>query len=204
MLEVLKQLYGEAVTEESFGVFKEELGKRFVPKSEFNQRGEELKQLREKVAQQAEELAELQTVAEEKTALSEALSVAEAKQAELIATYESQAAAERLRLTLDQALNASGARNLIAVKALLDMDKITLEEGVLKGFEEQLWELKKENSYLFEADKQTVQFMRPAKNNQVDLTRDDFKKMGYMERLKLKKEQPELYIAMTRKTGGNK
>ena len=40
MLEVLKQLYGEAVTEESFDVFKEELGKRFVPKSEFNQRGE--------------------------------------------------------------------------------------------------------------------------------------------------------------------
>lgn len=204
MLEVLKQLYGEAVTEESFDAFKEELGKRFVPKSEFNQRGEELKQLREKVAQQTEELAELQNVAEEKAALVEALSAAEAKQAELIATYESQAEAERLRLALDQALHASGARNLIAVKALLNMESITLEEGVLKGLEEQLWELKKENSYLFEAEQQTVQFMRPARNNEADLTPEEFKKLGYMERLKLKKEQPELYLAMTQKAGGNK
>jgi len=204
MLEVLKQLYGDAVTEESFGMFKEELGKRFVPKSEFNQRGEELKQLREKVAQQTEELAEMQIVAEEKAALSEALSAAEAKQAELIATYESQAEAERLRLALDQALQGSGARNLIAVKALLNMESITLEDGMLKGFEEQLWELKKENSYLFEAEKNVVQFMRPAKEDKADLTREDFKKLGYMERLKLKKEQPELYMAMTQKTGGNK
>lgn len=204
MLEVLKQLYGEAVTEESFVMFKEELGKRFVPKAEFNQRGDELKQLREKVAQQTDELAELQMVAEEKEALSEALREAEAKQAELIATYESQAEAERLRLTLDQALQAAGARNLIAVKALLDMESISLQDGRLNGFEEQLWELKKENSYLFEADKNVVQFMRPAKEDKVDLTHEDFKKLGYMERLKLKKEQPDLYLAMTQKTGGNK
>ena len=204
MLEVLKQLYGEAVTDESFDVFKEELGKRFVPKSEFNQRGGELKQLREKVAQQAEELAELQTVAEEKEALSEALSVAEAKQEELIAAYESRTNAERLQLALEQALQASGARNIIAVKALLDMEKITLDEEGLKGFEEQLWELKKENSYLFEADKHIVQVIHPASYDKADLSREDFKKMGYMERLKLKKEQPELYIAMTQKTGGNK
>lgn len=204
MLEVLKQLYGEAVTEESFVMFKEELGKRFVPKAEFNQRGDELKQLREKVAQQTDELAELQMVAEEKEVLSETLREAEAKQAELIATYESQAEAERLRLTLDQALQAAGARNLIAVKALLDMESISLQDGRLNGFEEQLWELKKENSYLFEADKNVVQFVRPAKEDKVDLTHEDFKKLGYMERLKLKKEQPDLYLAMTQKTGGNK
>ena len=51
MIEVLKMLYGDAVTEESLKRFQEELGKKFVPKSEFNQRGEELKMLREQLAE---------------------------------------------------------------------------------------------------------------------------------------------------------
>lgn len=196
MLEVLKKLYGEAVTEESLERFKEELGKRFVPKADFNQRGEELKMLREKAAQQEEALADFQKLLQEKEALQQALLEAEAKQAELIEAYEGREAQERLRGALERALKEAGARNVTAVKALLDMGSITLENGELKGFFEQLRELKKENGYLFEAGEHNVQFVRPAARGKSDMSQEDFKKMGYMERLKMKREQPELYQSM--------
>lgn len=196
MLEVLKKLYGEAVTEESLERFKEELGKRFVPKADFNQRGEELKMLREKAAQQEEALADFQKLLQEKEALQQALLEAEAKQAELIEAYEGREAQERLRGALERALKEAGARNVTAVKALLDMGSITLENGELKGFFEQLRELKKENGYLFEAGEHNVQFVRPAARGKSDMSQEDFKKMGYMERLKMKREQPEQYQSM--------
>ena len=195
MLEVLKKLYGEAVTEESLEKFKEELGKRFVPKSEFNQRGEELKLLREKTAQQEEALAEQEAVLAERDALKQALEQAEMQKKELIATYEKQQESERLQGALDQALMKAGARNLIAVKALLNMEEITLENGVLCGLDEQLWTMKQENGYLFEAGENNVQFIRPAAKGKAEVTSEEFKKMGYMERLKLKREQPDLYHA---------
>ncbi len=196
MLEVLKKLYGEAVTEESLAKFKEELGKRFIPKSDFNQRGEELKLLRDKVAQQETTLAEFETVTGKLEALKLALEKAEEEKAELIATYESKQAAERMKNALDEGLKKAGARNLTAVKALLDMESITLEEGTLIGFDEQLWQLKQENSYLFEAGENNIQFMRPAAKGKTEVTVEDFKNMGYMERLKMKKEQPEMYQAL--------
>ncbi len=193
MLEVLKKLYGEAVTEESLAKFKEELGKRFIPKSEFNQRGEDLKLLRDKVAQQEKTLAEFEAVTEKLEALEQALARAEEEKAELITTYENKQAAEKLKNALDEALKKAGARNLTAVKALLDMEAITLNEGMLTGFDEQLWQLKQENSYLFEAGEHNIQVIRPAAKGKTEVTVEDFKKMGYMERLKMKKEQPELY-----------
>ena len=197
MLEVLKKLYGEAVTEESLERFKEELGKKFVPKSEFNQRGEELKLLREKISQQETELIDFQDVIREKEAFKLALEESQAEQKALIADYEKREAKERLHGALEQALHKVGARNVTAVKALLNMEEITLENGNLTGLDEQIRILKHENGYLFEAGENNIQLIRPAAKGKADIAREDFQKMGYMERLKLKKEQPELYHVLT-------
>ncbi len=51
---------------------------------------------------------------------------------------------------LDVALAGSGAKNTKALRALLDMDKITFEDGKLNGFSEQLETVKSENGYLFD------------------------------------------------------
>ena len=49
------------------------------------------------------------------------------------------------------ALIKSGAKSEKALEGFIDRSKITFENGVLSGFEEQLEEIKKENSYLFES-----------------------------------------------------
>ncbi len=49
------------------------------------------------------------------------------------------------------ALMKSGAKSEKAIEGFLDRSKISFKGGVLSGFEEQLEEIKKENSYLFES-----------------------------------------------------
>ncbi len=202
MQEILKRLYGEAVTEESLSIFNEELGKRFVSKADFNQRTEELKTLKSQVASMEEELLAADEAVQQAEELRRKLQEAEENYAKELAAYTEQETKKQFKATLDKSLSEAGARNLIAVKALLDFDQLTFENGELVGLSEQLWELKKENPYLFLEKQQDIQFIQPAAKRQTDIADEDFKKLGYMERVKLKREQPELYRAMIQKTGG--
>ncbi|MBE7048684.1 MAG: hypothetical protein E7393_04870 [Ruminococcaceae bacterium] len=193
MQEVLKKLYGEAVTEENLARFHEELGRRFVSKADFNQRGEELKTLREQNAYQEQELSALRETVLEAEHLRQQLECEMQKHEAEMEAYHAQESEKQLRDAVDRALTEAGARNLTAVKALLNLETISLEDGKLQGLAEQLWELKKENSYLFDMNHQDIQFICPSEQKSHAVTSQDFQKMGYMERLKLKREQPELY-----------
>ena len=201
MEKILKQLYGDAVTEESLVLFKEELGKRFVPKSEFNQRGEELKKFRMQLAEYEAQKAENVGQKQENQALWEELHALKAEYEQEKTLAKQREEDIRLQSALDQALAAEKARNLVAVKALLDMNEITFEEGKLHGLAEQLQTLKQDNGYLFEEKDGVQPFVRPG-GSKVAFSQEDFEKMGYMERLKLKKEQPELYRKFTQNRGG--
>lgn len=69
------------------------------------------------------------------------------------AKYQEDLAKTKIGYQTDLAITQSGARNVKAVKALLDGDKITLDEkGQLTGLNEQLEAVKKDNDYLFQAD----------------------------------------------------
>lgn len=92
---------------------------------------------------------------------------------------------------LELAISALKPKNSKAVRALLDIDSITYENGELIGFKEQAETVKRENSFLFEGE--TPRFARPVTGGEGEITRDDFKKLSYMEKLKLKKDSPELY-----------
>ena len=97
---------------------------------------------------------------------------------------------------LELSLKDEKPRNVKALKALLDLDAITYEDGVLKGFSEQIAEIRKENSFLFEEEKPAPKFTRSVLGAEAEMTKEDFKKLGYMEKLKLKKEAPEIYAKL--------
>lgn len=99
--------------------------------------------------------------------------------------------AETERL-LDAEITKSGAKNKRAVKALLELDKICLEDGVLKGLSEQISELKKSCDYLFETETKKPQFTAGSKGSK-ELTKKGFDSMSYKKRLKLFLENPTLY-----------
>ncbi|MBE7034809.1 MAG: hypothetical protein E7402_01620 [Ruminococcaceae bacterium] len=192
MQDILKTLYGDAVNEDNLATFHEELGKRFVAKADFNHRGEELKSLREQMSAMEAELQHCRDEAKEAISLREALQ----EERKNMADYIEKESQKQLDAAVCRRLEAAGAKSLPAVRALLNMDGVTLENGTLNGLDEQLWELKKENSYLFDDKETFVQFTSPAATGSSVVSREEFQKMGYMERLKLKREQPELYQKM--------
>lgn len=51
---------------------------------------------------------------------------------------------------LEAKMKEVGAKNIKAIKALIDMEQVKLEEGELTGFDSQIEALKESDSYLFE------------------------------------------------------
>lgn len=58
-------------------------------------------------------------------------------------------------LLIENSLISSKAKNLKAIKGLLDMDKISIENDSIKGLDEQIKSLKESDSYLFNIEQPT-------------------------------------------------
>ena len=67
-----------------------------------------------------------------------------------IAEYEKRIEKIRFDNMLDGKLTDSRAKNKLAVRALLDMDKIMVDEDKLIGVDEQISSIKAKDGYLFE------------------------------------------------------
>ena len=98
---------------------------------------------------------------------------------------------------LNQALIKAAAKNVKALKALLDISKITFENGELCGLSEQIDKLKKENGFLFEEGGNKPEFTAPNSGTQ-KMTAKEFENLSYKKRLKLFMENPELYKQLSR------
>lgn len=97
---------------------------------------------------------------------------------------------------LEGTLKGAKAKNIKAVKALLDLEGLKLNEGKIIGLDEQLESIKEENDYLFKTEekKNDIKFTRPGKGSKLEkVTQEEFRQMGYMEKLELKNKDPELY-----------
>ncbi len=82
----------------------------------------------------------------------EALSLENGELKRQLSALEEELSAARMDFALDGELTRFGAKNNKAVKALLNMDGISLDGGKLTGLSEQLERLKEENGFLFGAD----------------------------------------------------
>ncbi|NBI08069.1 phage scaffolding protein [Senegalia massiliensis] len=71
---------------------------------------------------------------------------------------------------LEGALSGAKAKNIKAVKALLDMEGLKLNKDEIVGLNDQLEKLKEENDYLFESEETTSSstFIRPGNTNKND------------------------------------
>ena len=81
------------------------------------------------------------------------------------AKEEAQREIEQIKFNyaIEKALTDAKARNIKAVKALLDLDNLKLTDDKILGLDEQLAKIKEENSFLFESDdkKELPKFIRP-------------------------------------------
>ena len=98
---------------------------------------------------------------------------------------------------LEKALTNYKAKDTDILSKMLDMDKIKFNEKfeIVEGLEEQINPLKESHDYLFDSDKPLPKFSdkTPGADNGTEISKEDFKKMSYKDRVALKQEQPEVY-----------
>lgn len=119
-----------------------------------------------------------------------------------ITKLKDEAAKKDFNYRLEDALKCSKAKNLKALKALLDMDKVKLEGDKFTGLEEQLTALKESDTYLFDVEEQQPPQLggfKPTNTGGASkgITKEQFHKMSYSERAELYNAQPEVYKQLT-------
>ena len=160
-LEWLKTILGDGYTEDIESKIAQEIGKGFVSKADFNAVKTQQKKLEDDLKTrdtQLEELKKATGTADELTAQIAALQEQNRRDKQ---AHEAEVARIRLDAAVDKALTESGARNNIAVKALLAAflrDAKVGEDGSVKGLAAEIETLAKgeSTSFLFDNTKGAV------------------------------------------------
>lgn len=115
----------------------------------------EMAGLQKSLKERDKQLADLQKAAEGNEELQNQIKALQQQNSEQQKAHKVEMAQLKLDNAIDNALTAAGAKNLKAVRALLDLDKLQLgEDGKLQGWLEQLEALQKSDGYLFAAAQQ--------------------------------------------------
>jgi len=166
-----------------------------IPKHRFDEVNEEKKELKNQLDERDAQLKELKTNASGNEELTAKITELEELNKTTKEDYEAKMATLRKETAIELLLKDQKAKNIKAVKALLDLEKVTLDGGKLIGLEEQLKSLKESDSYLFGED--TLSGRTPNKDtNPVD---PEFKKnpwskehFNLTEQGKILRDNPEL------------
>lgn len=150
MLEWLKTILGESYTDELDSKISEEIGKSFVSKNDFNTKNETLKGLQSQIKDRDRQLEELRKVD------SEGLQAEITRLQELNKNQQNEFSKQinelKMNNAIDSTLKDAGAKNLRAVKALLDSSNLKLnDDGTIEGLQSQIETLLKasDSSFLF-------------------------------------------------------
>lgn len=147
MLEWLKEILGEQYSEDIDKKVSEEIGKNFVAKADFNNVNETKKTLEQQIKDRDKDIADLKKSAGDNADLSQ-------KYNDLQNKYDLEKkknADSEKNHAIEMAIMQAKGRNPKAIKALLDLDKISIkEDGTIEGLD--IESLKETDSYLFDVE----------------------------------------------------
>ncbi len=161
MLEWLKDILGEAYTEEIDKKVSEEIGKNFVARADFNTLNAEKKTLTETVAERDKQLQTLKDSVGDAEELKTQINNLQTENANAAKNYKAEIERIKIDAAVDLALSAAKAKNVKAVKALLDLDKAELDaDGSVKGLTDQIKKLTEasDSGFMFDTTKQKNDF----------------------------------------------
>lgn len=172
MLDWLKTILGDAYTEEIEKKISEEIGRNFVSRADFNTQGAEKKALADAVKERDGQLEALNASTGDIGALKEQIATLQKDNATAEKAHEAEIKRLRIETAVDLALSAARAKNVKAVKALLDLEKAELaEDGTVKGLAEQIKKLTEapDSGFLFEASesRRSLQGFKPGEKSDV-------------------------------------
>lgn len=180
-----EDLIAMGLTEEQAKKVMDSLDGNYVTKTRFNEVNEENKTLKKSVSDRDKQLEDLKKSSGDNEELKRQIETLQQENANQKKAHEAEMAQLRLDNAIDAALTAAGAKNIKAVRALLDTSKVKVgEDGKLTGFDDLLSAVQKSDSYLF-AEKQQKQnfkgFQPGASGNVKPGTKVDMSKMTYEE-----------------------
>ena len=97
-----------------------------------------------------------------------------------------------LDFEIDKAILASGAKNAKAIKALLDIDGLRESKNFKEDTKVQIEGLKSSDPYMF-GDNEKIRVISASGGAIPEMTKDEFDKLGFAERVALKRKNEELY-----------
>ena len=145
----------DEVIEKIIGNFNDIIGKSYVPVSRFNEVNEDLKNQKTALKSINKQLEELKQVNVDD--LKSEITRLQGENKKQQGDFEKQIAQMKLNNAIEKVLTSSKAKNITAVKALLNMGKIKLNDDKIEGIDEQITALKTDTgtSFLFDADDST-------------------------------------------------
>lgn len=180
--EILKLGIEEKVVDELLKI----IGKNTVPKNQFNEVNEVKKQLEEKAKDYETQLSKLAKDNKGNEELQKQIKELQSQNKAKEEEYQTKFNQLKLDNALELALTKEGARNSRAVKSLLKLDLLKMDNDNLIGLSEQLTKLKETDGYLFETKEKegkqaTPQGLEPKVANGKDNSTVDMNKMTYDE-----------------------
>ena len=148
--EILKDVEN---SEEIIKNIKKGIGEKFVSKEDFNNKNNEVKDLKDQLDDRDRQLESLKKV--DPKQLQEEIETLKESNANKQAEFEKKIHTIKVESALDKALLSSGAKNIRAVKALLDIDveNVKLDQsGNLENILTLIEGIKTSDPYLFESD----------------------------------------------------
>lgn len=158
----------EEVAETVTNAFAEYL-KGFIPKSRFDEVNEAKKKLEQDIKTRDEQLEELKKI--DAAGLKAEIEKLQQENKATKEKYEAELRQLRINNAVERALIASKAKNIKAVKALLDLENVELDEdGNIKGLDKQIKKLQEseDSSFLFDiqsSNKQQLKGFKPGESS---------------------------------------
>jgi hypothetical protein len=182
--------------------------KGYIPKARFDEVNDANKQFKTDLAERNTQLEELKKTAGASEELKKQIETLQTANT----TKEAEFNAKIMQMQIDTALKeqlsgvgVTGDVKVKMVKAILDLEKPEIVEGKIKGLDDQLKKLQEaeETKGMFAAQgkgQQTFKGMKPGESGggkQAEITKEQFDKMGYSERVSLFNSNKELYDTLT-------
>jgi hypothetical protein len=150
----LKELLEKAGIEEAkrdglIADISKELPKHFIPKDKYNEVAEAKKKLETDIQERDKQLEQLKNAAGNSEELKAQIEQLQAENQKAAEEWQATMSQMKLDFAIEKALTVAKAKNIKAVKALLDLEKIKLDGEQLLGLDDQLKTLKETDPYLF-------------------------------------------------------
>lgn len=193
--ELIEMGLDEETAKKVLKAYQDSLKDKYIPIERFNEVNEEKKELKTQIEERDTQLKELKVKAAGNEELTNKITELENLNNQTKEEYETKIAALRKETSIELALKDEKAKNIKAVKALLDLEKVSLDGDNLIGLDEQLKALKEKESYLFGED--TIRGREPNKDN--NPVGDEYKSnpwskehFNLTEQGRIYREEPEL------------